>query len=603
MKDGIVSEWTGRSALALIAALLLVAAPALAGGNPNNNTCEADEEPDVVLGSIHQTTSYTAQGGVSAFTIGTWSCNLGDCELQWISSNNNHPVIGQNMFRLRDDRFEQIGMGWLKHGFFALSNTLCESGCIGTNGSTLGVNCADPYTSNRNGQQSNLGPRFEVNASTGVYSYPFSSPGGSTGNSIFKRIQVNNSDLSPALNAGAQYYVEGMYVTKDDAAAENQDNNYSYRRANVNGTSSFSLSLTGPTFIGDPAIFAWAAADPSVTLTLVDVGPDDGIFWVGAKAVDEGGGNYRYEYAVQNLNSDRAARGLRIPGILPGTNPLLSFKDIDYHSGEPYTNADWSRTVEVDGLEAEAVFRSQQTFDQNPNANALRWGTLYNFTITTDQPPTTGSATLELFKPGTPSEISFDTVVPQTCNFNAVCDTGETVNCGCTNDCPPAAAEFSCSDTIDDDCDGQVDCFDVDCCTEGGGVCGGVNQDFDELAICDDCDDMNDTIWTGPSVVTGVFWMENNVGTDLLNWSAPTSPGASTVHYETFRSTDFTDFLGAQCLVGANPASRRLEEPTVPGSDSAFYYLIRSTNNCPGNGAGSVGTDSSGVPRAVGACK
>ena len=39
-----------------------------------------------------------------------------------------------------------------------------------------------------------------------------------TGNSIFKRLQVLNTDLDPALNPGAQYFVEGQYVTKDDAA-------------------------------------------------------------------------------------------------------------------------------------------------------------------------------------------------------------------------------------------------------------------------------------------------------------------------------------------------------------------------------------------------
>ncbi|HIC23220.1 MAG TPA: hypothetical protein EYO84_07335, partial [Planctomycetes bacterium] len=69
---------------------------------------------DVIVGELTGTQSYGNAGGYYAFSVGTTSCNIGTEELDWIASTNNHPVIGQNMFRLKDGTFEQIGMSWLK---------------------------------------------------------------------------------------------------------------------------------------------------------------------------------------------------------------------------------------------------------------------------------------------------------------------------------------------------------------------------------------------------------------------------------------------------------------------------------------------------------
>jgi hypothetical protein len=43
-----------------------------------------------------------------------------------------------------------------------------------------------------------------------------------------------------------------------------------------------------------------------------------------------------------------------------------------------------------------------ETFAQNQNANAIRWGTLYNFRFDADQPPQSNSATVGFFKTGSP---------------------------------------------------------------------------------------------------------------------------------------------------------------------------------------------------------
>jgi hypothetical protein len=57
-------------------------------------------------------------------------------------------------------------------------------------------------------------------------------------------------------------------------------------------------------------------------------------------------------------------------------------------------------------------WHSPQTFADNANSNALRWGTMYNFWFEANTPPTTGAITLGLFKPYTPQSIDFNGPVP-----------------------------------------------------------------------------------------------------------------------------------------------------------------------------------------------
>jgi hypothetical protein len=366
------------------------------------------KSPDVIVGDIVGTTRWGATGGITAFSVGTTSCNLGSCWLNWISGTAEHPVIGQNMFRLKDGRFEQIGQSWLKHGFQALAQSVCATCVPPPNGSHLGVNCSDPYTKTLNGNQTQLGPKENVDPSTGVFLYPDPRES-TTGDAIFKRLQVHNTDLDPALNAGALYFVEGQYVTHDDAIANNNPNNASYRGIDVAGTSpTFFISLTGTTVREKAGIQAWMATDPSVTETVIDA--PGGEFIASARATSLGGGIYHYEYAVQNLTNARAGQAFTVP-IPPGTVVTnVGFHDVDYHSGEVFDGTDWTSTVS-----ASSVSWATTTYAVNPNANALRWGTLYNFRFDANQAPGTASVVIALFKPGSPASVSYDTVTPVTC--------------------------------------------------------------------------------------------------------------------------------------------------------------------------------------------
>ncbi len=363
---------------------------------------------DVIIGELIGVESYGGLGNQSSFAIGTTSCNVGSDELLWIASTNEHPVISQNIYRLENGRFEQIGMGWLKHGFTALQGSVCCTCISSGTGSRLGVGCSDPYSASLNGQQGSLGPRSEVNAYDGTFPYPFNIGFNQTGDRVYKRIQVENSDIDPGQRPSALYFGEGHYVTPDDAQAGNGFNNASYRAMSVTGAlnGGFGMTMTGATVRTEPAIQAWKDTDPTVNLQDVAI-PGEGLFKVASNAYDNGDGTWRYEYAIHNLNSDFSGRAFSV-FIGSGVNVTgagMSFPA--YHSGEPYSNLPW--TTAVTGT---SVSWSSELFLQDPNANALRWGTVYSFWFTANTAPETRTASLGLFKPGNPGTQSMDVIAP-----------------------------------------------------------------------------------------------------------------------------------------------------------------------------------------------
>ncbi len=360
--------------------------------------------PDVIVGDLHDLTRWGSLNGVTAFSVGTISCNVGTTDLLWVASTNQHPVIAQNLYRLKDGRFEQIGQSWLKHGFTALTQNLCGS-CNGRGGSVLGVGCSDPYSASLNGDQSRLGPRYQVNPFTGVYPYPVTGVPGPS-DLTKRRLQVKNTDLDPDLNPGARYFVEGQYVTNDDALAGNGTNNNSYREVRVTTSGSgqsrtFNLALitsgNNPlrfTQRTKPAIMAWKDVDPEVELTAV-AAPGDGLLYIASRVTRRPNGLYDYEYAVQNITSDRGLAGFAVPNPSCAPAQAPGFKDVDYHSGEPYDSQDWVVTEGGGSLR----WDTPTNYAQNPNGNAVWWGTLYNYRFTSPNPPARGMATLRFYKP------------------------------------------------------------------------------------------------------------------------------------------------------------------------------------------------------------
>lgn len=382
------------------------------------NPC-ASTGPDVIVRDLVDANYYGTLGNVSAYALGTDACNVGDFPVLWIQGGTQHPMIAQNLYRLKNGRFEQIGQSFLKNSFQSLNSPGCGT-CVQPpmGGAQLGVGCSDVYGAGYNGSQGNLSPRSSCNATTGVYPWP---PPPAPSDVIGQRLQVFTADIDPALNAGALYFGEGHYVTADDAQwthdglpATNGLNNASYRRL------TFASTTSAPTFVGpaqmtSPAIHAWKDSDPSVSLSVADYLdtslPGPGIvcrFWVAAKATDNGDGTWHYEYAVQNINADRCAGGISVPIGSRAAVTNIGFHGVFAHSGEPFPNTASHPDPWTGAASANAVtWTTPEPYlpPRGDNANALRWGTLYNFRFDSRAAPVTGPVTIHLFKPGPVSSI------------------------------------------------------------------------------------------------------------------------------------------------------------------------------------------------------
>jgi hypothetical protein len=342
---------------------------------------------------------------VTAYSFGMVTCNVGDVEVQWQASTPFHPVLVQNLYRLRDGRFEQVGQSWAFHVILALSLADCFPDCGPTDGTTLGIHCSTTNSASIGGYQPRLGPRSEIDAASGDLVFPHGQPPFDP--TVGRRLQASDSDLDPASNPGARYVGELLTLAHDDSLSGNIANNASWREVLVTGSApTFQLQLTASTRRGEPAVLAWQALDPEVRIGIVDI-PGDGRMLLGSRATPLGNGRYRYDYALQNLTSHRSARSFGIP-VEPGAMVTgTTFHDVASHSGEPYDTSDWTSTL----LTTEVTW-STATFAENENANALRWGTLYSFSFEVPAPPATGAATVSLFRPGSPDTVQMEAIVP-----------------------------------------------------------------------------------------------------------------------------------------------------------------------------------------------
>lgn len=358
--------------------------------------------PDVIVGFVDDGREDSRLGTKVGLTASTNSCNRGDANLNWRAlPDNRHPAITINLYRLSDGRMEQLARSWIKHGFFAtnenqcagipeLANRVCQPG---TGGSQLRSGCSDYYSEDLNSDPTLLGPRSKVtNAATADFNgataqdltgYPPSQP-------AERILLVEEAELRQPT---ARYFVEGHYITADDALAGNARNNVTYREVKpVLRSGGWVLKNDKDNVRMQPAIAAWKEAGAQLAEIETTENGAKTYLIVGSKVSAAAGGKFRYDYAVYNMNSELAVQSFSLPAT--GVDAAsVGFKAAS-SNGEIWSNEPWQAKVENG-----KVTWSTKSYDQDKNANAIRWGASYNFWFIADGAPSNAVGTVTRFKP------------------------------------------------------------------------------------------------------------------------------------------------------------------------------------------------------------
>ena len=334
-------------------------------------------------------------------------------------NNDQHPYLIWNMYRINaDGSIEQIGRSGVKHAWLT-TNGGCASGENFDN-HILGRACSDTYSTGNNDANKDLSFRSEIIPATGQWGRCGSlfDPGcvGSNTNSnppddgFVRRMVVNEAQMSNTVNPGASYLIDSWYLARQDINIYNSmasvtgTPTWSGSSWNFSGTSNFKLGAVTD---------RWVENLPANTVAQnseLDVG--EGHSKVAVRVTDLGNGQWRYHYAVHNLDFARAITTGAEPNLkvlsnkgfdrfrvpLPaGINVVANrFSDGDLDSGN-----DWTFSSAGGYLSWAA-----------PSGLSLDWGTLYLFSVTVNGSPVSGTSELKVAEAGLPGSYSVPILVP-----------------------------------------------------------------------------------------------------------------------------------------------------------------------------------------------
>ena len=256
--------------------------------------------------------------------------NVGQSDIPWYHkffgapqppyNNDQHPYLVWAMYRIdADGSLHPLGSSGVKHAFYA-QNDMCT--CAGDN--ILYRGCSDLYSRSTNDANSLLGPRDEIAPRSGLWGRCGSvfdpdcngveNFSGYAVDLYDRRLVVEESRMLASLHPGASYWIEAWYLVREDS---NLDNSMA-RQMLVPGKlgSGWTVSLSGSLSNG-PVVSQWvdpADTDPRSANQLID--RPNGRLRLAVRVSDLGNGEYRYRYALMNLDYADAQFSGSEPGLL-----------------------------------------------------------------------------------------------------------------------------------------------------------------------------------------------------------------------------------------------------------------------------------------------
>jgi hypothetical protein len=318
-------------------------------------------------------------------------CNVGSIDIPWYAAmSENHPKFGFMLARELNGRFEQISdWSFCKHAFTSVNGSGVCGPCQnpGT-GTVMGINCTDAYGVGNNGDRYWLGPPEEIDPWLGTWNHVGSYfdrgfpdvglPANNDGvrsninpsDSVMNRVTVKKTDLA----AGGTFFYQ-IHLIHEGEPVANRGDNLMTRQTTISGSgSSWSAADAGSPAHGS-ILTRWTGA----SVNSASNGNDDGRFFVGSKVTPLGGNNFRYDYAVHNVDNSRAGASFRVPLPAGSTATNFYFRDIDDNALNQWTASQIGNEVVFSG----------------PAGNPLEWNTIYNFAFDCDAAPGGGAVHID----------------------------------------------------------------------------------------------------------------------------------------------------------------------------------------------------------------
>jgi len=369
---------------------------------------------DVELTNVSTFSQWVRSGGRVAATPDAHLKNVGNNHVRWYraispdgSPLGSHPFLAMSAYRIVDDEITQIGRSDVKHAFFT-TNFGVDCDCPGAQ--ILYLGCEDVYGTFNNTDRFYLAPRDEVQISTGDWTSQGSHFDGSpvddsrdhtsSGHDDFEhRLVMDESDLT---TPGAEYFSETWYPIKNDIDIFNSMGWRQLDPELSGSTWTFTPFLTS--LVHGPVIDHYVDPDnPAPGRGSQTVTTPDGRLRVAVRTADLGGGQYRYNYAIMNLDYDTGIESFSVPAP-----PNTQTGDTGFADGDS-TATDWD--VNIAG--------GMVTWTAPSASEVLTWGVLYSFSLIANDlpdpsslvltPPGSGDLTVTLLAPnGTIFADSFE---------------------------------------------------------------------------------------------------------------------------------------------------------------------------------------------------